>query len=574
MHDLVIRGGRVVDGSGQPAFTGDIAIDGRVITSVGGKAGAGRREIDANGLLVAPGFVDIHTHYDGQVTWDPYLTPSSWHGVTTIVMGNCGVGFAPVERGREDFLIGLMEGVEDIPGTALAEGIKWGWESFPDYMDAVAAMPRAIDVGAQVPHGSVRVYVMGERGAHNESATPADIARMAALVRDGLRAGALGFTTSRTMLHRAKNKEVVPGTFAGEDELIGIGRALAAAGHGVFEMASDLVGPDETMEWMVKLSTETGLPITFALAQIDKDPGGARRIIDKVREFNANGAHLFPQISARPTGMLMGLESSLHPFITHRTYKSIAHLPLAERVAKLREPDIRAQILAEGPSVRERATRHFVTNFSKFFPLGDPPDYEPEREANVAARAAREGKTPAELTYELMLERGGRALLYVPLANYAEYNLDALREMILDPITTMGLSDGGAHCGLICDASMPTFMLTHWVRDRSRGARLPLELAVKRQTHDTARFYGLNDRGMLRPGMKADVNVIDLDGLKLHAPRMVFDLPAGGRRLIQRADGYKYTVASGAVIYENAEPTGAMPGQLIRGPQPSGAASA
>ncbi len=574
MHDLVIRGGRVVDGSGQPAFTGDIAIDGRVITSVGGKAGAGRREIDANGLLVAPGFVDIHTHYDGQVTWDPYLTPSSWHGVTTIVMGNCGVGFAPVERGREDFLIGLMEGVEDIPGTALAEGIKWGWESFPDYMDAVAAMPRAIDVGAQVPHGSVRVYVMGERGAHNESATPADIARMAALVRDGLRAGALGFTTSRTMLHRAKNKEVVPGTFAGEDELIGIGRALAAAGHGVFEMASDLVGPDETMEWMVKLSTETGLPITFALAQIDKDPGGARRIIDKVREFNANGAHLFPQISARPTGMLMGLESSLHPFITHRTYKSIAHLPLAERVAKLREPDIRAQILAEGPSVRERATRHFVTNFSKFFPLGDPPDYEPEREANVAARAAREGKTPAELTYELMLERGGRALLYVPLANYAEYNLDALREMILDPITTMGLSDGGAHCGLICDASMPTFMLTHWVRDRSRGARLPLELAVKRQTHDPARFYGLNDRGMLRPGMKADVNVIDLDGLKLHAPRMVFDLPAGGRRLIQRADGYKYTVASGAVIYENAEPTGAMPGQLIRGPQPSGAASA
>lgn len=567
MHDLAIRGGRVADGSGQPAFTGDIAIDGRTITSVGGKAGSARREIDANGLLVTPGFVDIHTHYDGQVTWDPYLTPSSWHGVTTIVMGNCGVGFAPVERGREDFLIGLMEGVEDIPGTALAEGIKWGWESFPDYLDAVATMPRAIDVGAQVPHGSVRVYVMGERGAHNEPATSDDIARMAVLVRDGLRAGALGFTTSRTMLHRAKNKEVVPGTFAGEDELIGIGRALAAAGHGVFEMASDLAGPDETMEWMVKLSTETGLPITFALAQIDKDPGGARRIIEKVRNFNANGAHLFPQISARPTGMLMGLESSLHPFITHRTYKSIAHLPLAARVAKLRESAIRAQILAEGPSVRERATRHFVTNFSKFFPLGDPPDYEPEREANVAARAAREGKTPAELTYDLMLERGGRALLYVPLANYAEYNLDALREMILDPATMMGLSDGGAHCGLICDASMPTFMLTHWVRDRSRGARLPLELAVKRQTRDTARFYGLNDRGVLRPGMKADINVIDLDGLKLHAPRMVFDLPAGGRRLIQRADGYKYTVVSGQVIYDNAEATGAMPGRLIRGPR-------
>src|SRR5271154_926131 len=325
MHDIVIRNGKIVDGTGAPAFIGDIAIDNGVITSVGGKAGAARREIDAVGMLVTPGFVDIHTHYDGQVTWDPYLTPSSWHGVTTIVMGNCGVGFAPVAKGQEDFLIGLMEGVEDIPGAALAEGIKWGWESFPDYLDVIEAMPRVIDIGAQMPHGSLRTYVMGERGAHNEAATPDDIAKMAVLVRDALKAGALGFTTSRTMLHRAKNKEVVPGTFASEDELLGIGRDIGEAGHGVFEMASDMVGPDATMEWMHKLTAETGLPITFAVAQIDNQPEKFRRLLARVRELNEQGAKLAPQVAGRPVGMLMGLQSSLHPFITHRAYKEIAH---------------------------------------------------------------------------------------------------------------------------------------------------------------------------------------------------------------------------------------------------------
>jgi len=567
MHDLVIRNGKIVDGTGAPAHIGDIAIDGGKITSVGGTAGAGRREIDATGLLVTPGFVDIHTHYDGQVTWDPYLTPSSWHGVTTLVMGNCGVGFAPVEPGKEEFLIGLMEGVEDIPGTALAEGIKWGWESFPEYMNAVEKMKRAVDVGVQVPHGSVRAYVMGERGAHNEAATPDDIEKMAAVVRDGIRAGALGFTTSRTMLHRAKNKELVPGTFASEDELLGIGRALGEAGHGVFEMASDMVGPDATMEWMVKLSAETGLPITFAVAQTDNGPHAYRNLLERVREFNRNGAHLAPQISARPTGLLMGLESSLHPFITHPTYKTIAHLPIDERVAKMREPAMRAQILSEEPSVKDKATRHMVTNFKKFFPLGDPPDYEPVRESSVAARAERLGKSAAELTYDLLLERNGRELLYMPLGNYAEYNHDALREMLLDPVTTLGLSDGGAHCGLICDASMPSYMLSHWVRGRSRGERLPVETAVRLQTSDTAKLYGLHDRGVLAPGMKADVNVIDLDALKLHAPKMVFDLPAGGRRLIQRAEGYKFTILSGEVTFQDGVPTEAMPGKLIRGPQ-------
>ena len=574
IHDLVIRNGKIVDGSGAPAFTGDVAIDNGIITSVGGIAGTARREIDATGLLVTPGWVDIHTHYDGQVTWDPFLSPSSWHGVTTIVMGNCGVGFAPVQPGQQEFLIGLMEGVEDIPGAALSEGIKFNWESFPEYMNAIERMPRVLDVGAQIPHGSLRTYVMGERGARNEEATPDDIAKMAALVRDSLRAGALGFTTSRTMLHRAKNKDLVPGTFASEAELLGIGRAMGEVGHGVFEMASDMVGADATMEWMIKLSTETGLPITFAMAQTDNQPDAFRHVLERVRTYNANGAHLVPQIPGRPTGMLMGLQSSLHPFITHPSYREIAHLPLDERVATMRDPQVRARILAEEPSVKDRVTLYLITNFAKYFALGDPPNYEPERETSVAARAAREGKSPAELTYDLMLERDGRELLYMPFANYSDYNFDALREMLTDPITALGLSDGGAHCGLICDASMPSYMLTHWVRDRSRGERLPIELAVKRQTSDTAKFYGLKDRGLLAPGMKADVNVIDLDGLRLHPPEMVFDLPAGGRRLVQHVDGYKYTVVSGEVTFEGGVQTGAMPGKLIRGPQPAPDAAA
>jgi len=569
MHDLVIRNGRIVDGTGDAAKNGDVAIDGGRITSAGGKAGAGRREIDAGGMLVTPGWVDIHTHYDGQVTWDPYLSPSSWHGVTTIVMGNCGVGFAPVERGKEEFLIGLMEGVEDIPGAALAEGIKWQWESFPQYLDALEKMKRVLDVGAQVPHGSVRAYVMGERGARNEEATPDDIAKMAAIVRDSLRAGALGFTTSRTMLHRAKNKELVPGTFASEAELLGIGRAMGEAGHGVFEMASDMVGPDATMEWMVKFSTETGLPITFAMAQVDQNPQGYRTVLDRVRKFNAGGAYLVPQIPGRPTGILMGWQSSLHPFITHPTYKELAHLPIDERVAKLRDPAIKARILGEQPGSGDRMAIYFMTNWFKYFALGDPPNYEPAREDSIGARAERMGKSAAELCYDMMLERNGRELLYMPFANYSDYNFDALREMLLDPVTALGLSDGGAHCGAICDASMPTYMLTHWARDRRRGERLPIEFAVKRQTSDTAKFYGLRDRGTLTPGMKADVNVIDFDNLTLHPPKMIFDLPAGGKRLVQEVEGYKYTVQTGEVTYESGKATGALPGRLIRGPQPA-----
>jgi N-acyl-D-amino-acid deacylase len=573
MHDLVIRNGKIVDGSGRPAFTGDIAIDAGVISAAGGKAGAGRREIDAAGLLVTPGFVDIHTHYDGQVTWDPYISPSSWHGVTTIVMGNCGVGFAPVEPGKQDFLIGLMEGVEDIPGETLANGINWQWESFGEYLDALAAMRRAIDVGAQVPHGAVRAYVMGERGAHNEPATEEDIARMAAVVRDALRAGAVGFSTSRTIGHRAKNGELVPGTNATEDELLGIGRTLGQAGHGVFEMATDMTGPDRHMEWMVKLSKETGRPVSFIPVHLTSDPMiDGRELLEEIQQLNRGGARLVPQVAARPTSLLMGLQSSAHPLMMHPTYRSLANLSFEEKLARLRDPQIRARILAEGAQLEvPRGAEMLTRRFDNFFPLGDPPDYEPSAEMSIAARARREGKTPEELTYDILLQRNGTELIYyplsLPLTNYAGCNLDFIGEVLGNPEGRLSLSDGGAHCGLVCDASMPTFLLTHWVRDRKRGFRLPLEKAVKLQTRDTAEFYGFMDRGLIGAGMKADINLIDFANLKLHAPEMVVDLPAGGRRLIQKVNGYRYTIVSGEVIYEDGRATGALPGKLIRGGQ-------
>jgi N-acyl-D-aspartate/D-glutamate deacylase len=569
MHDMVIRGGTIVDGTGAPRRTGDVAIDGDRIATVGGTAGRGRREIDAAGALVTPGWVDIHTHYDGQVTWDPYLTPSCWHGVTTVVMGNCGVGFAPAKPDRHQWLIGLMEGVEDIPGTALVEGIQWAWESFPEYLDALERMPRALDVAAQVPHGAVRAYVMGERGAKNEKATPEDIAAMAAIVRDGLAAGAVGFTTSRTLLHRAIDGEPVPGTFASEDELLGIGRALGAAGHGVFELASDLMPEDPELAWMARLAQESGQAVTFALLQNDADPDQWRRMLAATEQIAAGGGRVLAQVALRPTGLLLGLESSAHPFMFHQGYQAVAHLPLAERVRRLSDPEVRRQILAERVEYGNPLIAFVCTAFHKMFPLGDPPNYEPRAEDSVAAIAARRGGAPAAIVYDLLLQRDGHELLYLPLLNYSHFDLEPVREMLLHPRTVLSLSDGGAHCGIICDASTPTFLLTHWVRDRQRGARLPLEYAVQRQTRDTAALYGFHDRGALAPGMKADLNVIDFDALTLHAPRMVFDLPANGRRLVQRASGYRHTVKSGVVTFENGEATGALPGALLRGPQPA-----
>lgn len=567
MHDLVIRGGTIVDGSGDTAREGDVAIDGDRVAAVGNVSAPGRKEIDARGHLVTPGWVDIHTHYDGQVTWDPYLTPSCWHGVTTVVMGNCGVGFAPAKPDRHDWLIGLMEGVEDIPGTALAEGIRWEWETFPEYLDAIATMPRAMDVGTQVPHGAVRAYVMGERGAKNEKSTPEDIEAMAAIVRDGVAAGALGFSTSRTMLHRAVDGEPVPGTFAGEEELLGIGRVLGDLGQGVFEMASDLAPEEREFVWMEKLAAMTGQPITFALLQNDGDPKQWRRLLDLTEQAAARGTRITAQIAARPTGLLMNWEGTAHPFQLHKSYGEIAALPIRERLERLRDPEMRRRIVEETPQIDNPFAAYVLTAFHKMFPLGDPPDYEPAPDRSVAAMAQREGRTPQEVVYDLLMQRGGRELVYLPVLNYSDGDFEPIREMLLHPNTVLSLSDGGAHCGVICDAGTPTFLLTHWVRDRKRGERLPLEYMVRRQTAETAALYGLHDRGLLAPGKKADVNVIDFDRLRLMPPELVFDLPASGRRLIQKADGYRATIKSGEVTFEGGDATGALPGKLLRGRQ-------
>ena len=564
MHDLVIRNATIVDGTGAPARSGDLAIDGGIIASAGGKVGAGRREIDAGGLLAAPGWVDIHTHYDGQVAWDPYVTPSSWNGVTTVVMGNCGVGFAPVRPDAHGRLISLMEGVEDIPGAVLEEGIDWEWESFGEYLDAMGRIKRAIDIGAHVPHCAVRPYVMGERAADNSDATAEEIAQMAAVVRDGLKAGALGFSTSRTVVHRTKEKGYVPGTFAAIAEIDALARTLGEAGHGVFEIITDLTGDDADLGWVVKMSKDTGRPVSLAALISGRSGMRNRQLWQFVRERNAEGAHILTQVPARPTAILMSLESSLHPFSTHRSYRPLAKLSPKERVARMRDPKVRAEILADSPAVRERGTLRMVTNFDNFFPLGDPPEYEPTAEMSIGARARRLGVTPQELTYDTMLEHDGREVIYAPQA-YTGYNLDPYREMLTKDNSILSLSDGGAHCGTICDANMPTYIISHWTRDRVRGDKLPLEFAVKLQTSATAKLYGLNDRGVLAEGKKADINLIDFANLRMRAPEMVYDLPAGGRRFVQRAEGYKYTIVSGEVVLQDGEPTGALPGKVIRG---------
>ena len=570
MHDLILRGGTLVDGTGAPPRTADVAVDGDRISAVGDLGGeAARREVDADGLLVTPGFVDMHTHYDGQATWDPLLSPSCWHGVTTVVMGNCGVGFAPVRPGTEEWLIQLMEGVEDIPGSALAEGIAWGWESFAEYLDALERTPRALDVGAQVPHGAVRAYVMGERGARNEPATAADIEAMARIVQEGLEAGALGFSTSRTVVHRAVDGEPVPGTFAAEDELFGIGRALLAAGRGVFEVApagvmgEDLLAPEKEVAWMRRLSAETGRPVTFALAQHNQAPDQWRDLLRLAEAATAEGAALRAQVMGRPTNLLVGWQTMTHPFKDRPTYQAIAHLPLEDRVARLRDPEVKSAILSErGPD--NPMARIVSAGLDRIFPMGEPPDYEPGPERSVAAIAAAQGRPGEEVLYDLMMGRDGRELLMLALLGYSEGNLDAMREMLLHPNAALGLSDGGAHCGAICDASMPTFMLTHWARDRHRGPTLDLGLVVRKMTLETARTYGLADRGVVAAGAKADLNLIDFDRLELRLPRLAFDLPGGARRLVQEADGYKATFVSGVQTMAEGEDTGARPGRLVR----------
>lgn len=566
MPDLVIRNGKIVDGSGEPAFIGDLAIENGVITHVGEVAGRGRREISADGQLITPGWVDIHSHYDGQAMWDPYLSPSSWHGCTTVVMGNCGVGFAPARPDQHEMLIRLMEGVEDIPGIALAEGLKWNWETFPDYLDAIEAAPHAIDIGAQVAHAPLRVYVMGDRGARNEVASAEDVSVMAGLLKEALQAGALGFSTSRYLGHRSSDGELVPGTFAEDLEIRGLLDAMAEAGKGLFQfVAGDGVPRADFMAAVREYANR--VPMSMNLQQVNAAPDAYRKSLAMFEEVAAKGGNLMGLVHGRTTGVLLCLEGTYNPFSNAGPYRAIAALPLAERVQQLRLPATRQAILASFEGPEDAFNKWVRENLKDGYELGDPPEYEPDPKFSFGAIAARTGRSVEDIAYDALLARDGRGIIYLPTMNYSHGDLDATLEMMEHPLCRLGLADGGAHCGFICDVSLPTYLLTHWVRDRTRGRRAALEWAVKLQTRDTAETYGLFDRGLLKPGYKADVNVIDFERLHLAAPEMVADLPAGGKRFIQRAEGYMATICSGEVVFENGVPTGAMPGKLIRGRQ-------
>jgi N-acyl-D-aspartate/D-glutamate deacylase len=568
-HDLVIRNGMIADGCGGPLVRGDVAIRNGTIAEMGEVPDTGRVELDAKGKLVAPGFVDIHTHYDGQATWDARLNPSSWHGVTTVVMGNCGVGFAPVRTSDHGRLIELMEGVEDIPGAALHEGLRWNWQSFGEYLNAVESQKHDIDVCAQLPHGALRVYVMGERGANLEAATPEDIAEMRRLSAEAMRAGAIGFSTSRTLNHKTVKGDPTPSLRATEAELMGIAQGIADAGTGVIELISDFNAPDLATEWsMIRRIVETSRrPLTLSLAQGHNSANGWRKILELIESASNDGLPIKAQVAPRPIGILLGLQGTINPFITHATFQEIKDKPLAEKVRAMRDPSFRARILEESAQ-REKAhpLGRGIMAFERMFPLGDPPNYEPPRETSIASVAERERRSAAEVAYDLLLEDEGRAFLFSPFANYADYNLDHCGEMISHKDCVMGLGDGGAHVGLISDASFVTYLLTHWGRDRAHG-RFDIGYLIKRHTADTARAVGLNDRGVLAPGMKGDINVIDFDKLAVRPPTMAYDLPAGGKRLLQGASGYEATIVSGEIIYRNGEPTGALPGKLVRGPQ-------
>ncbi|HZU79959.1 MAG TPA: amidohydrolase family protein [Acidimicrobiales bacterium] len=571
MHDLVIRSGRLTDGSGAPAFEGDLAVDGDRITAVGTVEGRGRREIDADGLLVTPGWVDVHTHYDGQVTWDPDVTPSGWHGVTTVVVGNCGVGFAPVRPAERDWVIQLMEGVEDIPGAALAEGMTWNWQSFPEYLDEVDRMARVLDVAAMVPHGALRAFVLGADRS-NAEAGDEEVALMAKLTAEAIDAGAVGVSTTRTLAHMAKDGQPAAGTFAAARELVAIGEALGGAGRRVFSVVTDsLLGSrgEQEFAWMAEISKRSRIPVTYMVIDVPFTPGGWRQALARGLEHNREGAWLVPQVAGKPASLMIGWESTYHLFSGHETYQPLAGLPLAERVARLRDPEVRRAMLAEPLAFRNVfvGLLHSQLTNGNLFQLGEPADYEPSRDTSVAARAAATGVSPVELAYDLMLERDGRELLYAPVLGYTEGDMHALRELLVHPSTVLGLGDGGAHVGFICDGSLPTFMLTHWVRDRRRGEPLALEHAVHLQTDRTARLFGFRDRGRLAPGYLADINVIDFDNLTLPPVEMAYDLPAGGKRLVQGVRGYKATVKRGVVVREDDAFTGERPGTLLRGPQ-------
>lgn len=569
MHDLVIKNARLVDGTGAQARDAHIVIDGERFTALLDSTQTipeAKRVIDAEGLLVTPGFVDMHTHYDAQVSWDPYLTPSSWHGCTTVVMGNCGVGFAPAKPDKHEWLIELMEGVEDIPGAALTEGIQWGWETFPEYLDAIEKTPHAIDFAAQIPHGALRAYVMGERGANNDEANEEDIAEMGRLVEEALNAGALGFSTSRTMLHKSIHGEPVPGTFASKDEMFGIAKGLTRAGHGVFQVAGEHSSMPQEIEWMRALSKEAECKVTFNLSQIDQAPNlwrDSKALLDEIHE---NGERVFAQVAGRSIGIVMCWRGTAHPFAGHNEYGKVGWLDWEERFEKLQDEEVKKAILDDDFQDLGEFANMITRSFDKMYPMHTV-EYEPTSDQSVAALARAQGRAPLEIVYEQLMKNEGNGALYFPLFNYSDGSLEPINELHRHPQTRMGLSDAGAHCGAICDGGMPTFMLTHWTRDRTRGEKMSVEHIIKRQTHDTAALYGLHDRGTVEVGKKADLNIIDYDALSFDAPRLAYDLPAGGRRFVQKARGYKATICSGKVIVENDKFTGAMPGRLIRGPQ-------
>ena len=568
MHDTVIRGGTIVDGSGNPGFTGDVAVKDGKIVQVGGKAGPGTRDVDANGLLVTPGWVDVHTHYDGQATWDAELAPSSWHGVSTVLFGNCGVGFAPVRKKDHAALIGMMESIEEIPGIALADGLKWNWETFPEYLDALEQKPRAIDIAAQIPHHPLRVYTMGERAVRREKATADDIQQMRDAVRAGLKAGAFGFTTSRTNSHKTPEGDMVPGRYSEVEELLGIGTAFNGLNHGAFGVNSDFDNEAEELKWMTKFGKESGRPVWFLLTDRPTDLTRWQRLMAGVHQARAEGASVTAQIAGRPVGVMLGIDTALNPFSIRPSYQALLKLPVDERIKRMQDPVFRAQVLSEAPSeeLLGRLTQfrqHIVRRWNRMFPMSNPPNYEPEEKDSVAAIAARTNHSPDEVAYDY-LAGGADRFLFFPIVGYNEDNLDIIHTMLTDETTLLGLSDGGAHCSSIVDASVPSWMLIHWARDRTRGPKIALERLVKRQTHDTAKFFGFHDRGLLKEGMKADINVIDFNRLQLHVPEIRYDLPMNGRRLVQRVDGYKNTFVAGVSTFEDGNYTGATAGRLVR----------
>lgn len=577
--DLVIRNGTIVDGTGAPGFVGDIEITDGVITAVGTVDARGERDIDADGLVVTPGFVDIHTHFDGQVTWDPVVAPSSLHGVTTIAMGNCGVGFAPAHVEKHDWLIGLLEGVEDIPGTALAEGLTWDWQTFPEYLDSLEAKPHTVDIGTHLPHAALRTYVMGERGAdHAEAPTDDELARMADLTREALAAGAIGFATSRTDVHRTKDGTNIGTLTASERELLTIADAMRDAGTGVTQLISDAYQtPDDDfanreMDLIDAFARTSTRPLSFTVQQAFHSPDRWRHLFARVADMRDRGLDVKPQVASRPIGVLLGLEATASPFLFTPSAAEIAHLPLAERVTAFRDPERKRRILEEHAgmvaTLPDGLFKSIVSGWDVMFALSDPVDYELDAAHSIGAQARAAGADPASVVYDLLLDRDGRQLVYLPLFNFAHGNYDDLHEMITTPFSLFGLSDAGAHCGAICDASMPTSAIVLWARDRRGGATVPLEQVVHQQTQRTAAHVGWLDRGVLQPGFIGDVNVIDLDTLECRIPHLVHDLPAGGRRLMQEASGYRYTVKAGTVTFQDGQHTGALPGTLLRGTQP------